>query len=267
LEKHKIIIENLRKEYIEKRSTPRLFSEEGRPLKGSQHVVLDDLNLKIREGELVCLLGPSGSGKSTLLRIIAGFLPPTSGAVYIDGNLVRGTDPNYIFMFQEGSLFPWMTVRQNIEIGIRNLKDKNKINELVDEYIDIVELSGFDDLYPHQLSGGMRQRAEFARALVVKPEILFMDESFSGLDFLTRLKMREELLNMHMYIQKTMLLVTHDIDEALQLADYLIVISGVPAKVKYDIRIEASHPRCLTDGFLSNIRKEVYHHLGVHYEL
>ncbi len=264
--RNKIVIENLKKSYVERRTRPRKTNDLMKPL-GSELVILNNLNLQIREGEFVAILGPSGSGKSTLLRIIAGFIPPSSGSIKIDGKVVEGPRTDYVFIFQEGSLFPWLTVKQNISLGIRNKNNKNEIEQSVEEYIDIVELNGFENYYPHQLSGGMRQRAEFARALIIQPEILFMDEPFSGLDFLTRLKMREELLNMHLFINKTMILVTHDIDESLQLADYLIILSDNPAKLKYDIRINASHPRDLTDGYLADIRKDVYHHLGVHYEL
>ena len=225
------------------------------------------LNISKKEGEFVTLLGPSGSGKSTLLKMIAGFIPPTSGEIFIDSQKIEGPSSNYIFVFQDGSLFPWLTVRQNIALGIRHIDDPEELKSQVDEYLDIVELEGFGDHYPHQLSGGMRQRAEFARALVVKPEALLMDEPFSGLDHLTRLKMREELLNMHFFINKTMILVTHDIDEALQLADYLIVLGDHPAKLKYDVRIDLSHPRDLNSGHIADIRKDVYQHLGVHYAL
>lgn len=266
MEENKIIIKNLNKSYIERRSESR-DADNNPILQGKINKIIDDLSLTIKEGELVAILGPSGSGKSTLLRMIAGFIPPTSGQIEIDGKKVSGPSPDYIFVFQEGSLFPWLTLKHNVALGIRNKKDKNEIDKAVEEYIDIVELNGFEDHYPHQLSGGMRQRAEFARALIVQPEILFLDEPFSGLDFLTRLKMREELLNMHLFINKTMILVTHDIDEALQLADYLIVLGGSPAVLKYDIRIDASHPRDLVEGRLADIRKEVYHHLGVHYAL
>jgi ABC-type nitrate/sulfonate/bicarbonate transport system ATPase subunit len=266
LAKTKIAISGLKKSYIERRANPRDNNKKSQN-QGHEIVIFENLDLVINEGEFVALLGPSGCGKSTLLRMIAGFIPPTAGSILINNKKVHKPSPDYIFVYQEGGLFPWLTARQNIGMGIRSINEKEKSEELVSEYIDMVELTGKEDYYPHELSGGMRQRAELARALVTQPEILFLDEPFSGLDHLTRLKMREELLNMHMFIRKTMILVTHDIDEALQLADHLIVLGEIPACVKYSIHIDEHHPRNLDKGTLADIRKDVYRHLGVHLTL
>ncbi len=262
----KIVISNLKKSYIERRATPREDDIKEQD-QGKESVVFENLDLTINEGEFVALLGPSGCGKSTLLNMIAGFIPPTAGSIIIDNKKVCKPSSDYIFVYQEGGLFPWLTVRQNISMGIRSMNKNGKIDDLVYEYIEMVELTGTENHYPHELSGGMRQRAELARALVTQPDILFLDEPFSGLDHLTRLKMREELINMHMFINKTMILVTHDIDEALQLANHLIVLGEVPARLKYSIQIEEHRPRDLTVGILADIRKDVYQHLGVHYAL
>ncbi len=253
-------------EYIERRKVPRDKKDRGKK-QGEKVEVLNDITLNIYEGEFVCLLGPSGCGKSTLLKIIAGFLQPTSGKIIIDGKAVNGPRPNNIFVFQEGGLFPWLTVYENVALGIRRIKDEEEKRNRVNEYLEMVDLVGFENHYPHMLSGGMRQRAEIARALAVEPDILYMDEPFSGLDFLTRLNLREELVNMHLYIQKTILFVTHDIDEAIQLADRLIVLSDRPSTVKMNYEIREPHPRDINKGELHNIRQQLYLSLGVHYTL
>ena len=230
--------------------------------------VLDNINLEFQDGELVCVLGPSGCGKSTLANIIAGFEKLSSGSVLIDGKEVVGPSSDNIFVFQHNSLFPWMTVRENVGLGLRHIKENGKMTELVQEYIDVVNLTGFEDHYPHQLSGGMQRRAELARALVVNPEVLFMDEPFAGLDFLTRLKMREEVINMHQLIGKTIIFITHDIEEALIMADRVVLFTDRPAKVRLDTKLESPHPRdFVCDTQLEDLRKEVYQELGVHYAL
>jgi len=231
-------------------------------------LVLNRVNLEFQDGELVCILGPSGCGKTTLVRIIAGFETASTGRVLIDGKEVKGPSPDNIFVFQHNGLLPWMTVWENVRLGLRKLKDKAQIAERIQEYLDIVNLSGFEQHYPHQLSGGMQRRAELARALVVNPEVLFMDEPFSGLDFLTRLKMREEIINMHEFFKKTVIFITHDIDEALIMADRVIVFSDRPATLELEIKLEFAHPRdFVTDPELDRLRREVYTTLGVHYAL
>ncbi len=264
--RNKVLVNEVRMEYIERRKVPRDKKDRGKK-QGEKVEVLNDITLNIYEGEFVCLLGPSGCGKSTLLKIIAGFLQPTSGKIIIDGKAVNGPRPNNIFVFQEGGLFPWLTVYENVALGIRRIKDEEEKRNRVNEYLEMVDLVGFENHYPHMLSGGMRQRAEIARALAVEPDILYMDEPFSGLDFLTRLNLREELVNMHLYIQKTILFVTHDIDEAIQLADRLIVLSDRPSTVKMNYEIREPHPRDINKGELHNIRQQLYLSLGVHYTL
>ncbi len=263
---NKIEIRELGISFVERRQ--RLRDNEHPVLsQGEAHWVFQGLNLEILTGNLVVILGPSGSGKSTLLRVMAGFIAPTSGEILIMDKKVTAPRPDYIFVYQEGGLLPWLTVEENIGLGVRQINDLEARRLLIENHLEMVELQGFGQLYPHELSGGMRQRAELARALILKPEILFLDEPFSGLDHLTRLKMREELLNLHLYIRKTIILVTHDIDEALQLADHIIVLGSRPAELRYNIHLQASHPRDLNDGNLAQIRKEIYYHLGVHYAL
>lgn len=247
---------------------PRLISSD-QDVNGEDYLpVLDQISLEFLNGELVCILGPSGCGKTTLVRIIAGFEKASSGQVLIDGKEVMGPSSDNIFVFQHNGLLPWLTVEENVKLGLRNMKDRDKMAELVTEYLDIVNLSGFEHHYPHQLSGGMQRRAELARALIVNPEVLFMDEPFAGLDFLTRLKLREEIINMHEYFRKTVIFITHDIDEALIMADRVVVFTDRPAKVELDLRLEFEHPRdFLREPDLEALRREVYVGLGVHYAL
>lgn len=228
-------------------------------------IVLQDINLEICAGEFVCVLGHSGCGKSTLLKVIAGFQMPARGAVHIDGMEVHGPQPNHVFVFQEGGLFPWMTVGENIALALRSIKDSNDRRRRTMDLLSLVALEGVDDYYPHMLSGGMRQRAEIARALAAEPDVLLMDEPFSGLDYLTRLHLREEMVNLHiMFPEMTILFVTHDIDEALQLANRLIILSDPPTTVKCCRSIQTPHPRMTTSAELGDLRSQIYHHLGVH---
>ncbi len=253
---------------MERRTAPRTVNCSPDVGQGRYLDVLNDINLHFEDGELVCLLGPSGCGKTTLVRIIAGFEQPTSGSVTIDGKQVKGPSSNHIFVFQHNGLLPWMTVWDNVRLGLRHMSDREQMNDRIREYLDIVNLTGFEHHYPHQLSGGMQRRAELARALVVNPDVLLMDEPFAGLDFLTRLKMREEIINMHEYFRKTILFITHDIEEALVMADRMVVFSDRPAEVRMDLKLNCSHPRDFTkESALEDLRRSVYMELGVHYAL
>jgi len=259
-----ILIENLNKEFVEKRRQKR--DNGNTPESGQTVTVLENLNLEFEAGEMVCILGPSGCGKSTLLRIIAGFDQPTSGRVLQDGKELSSPSPDNIFVYQHNGLLPWMTVWQNVELGIRHTADPGEKEETIQEYINMVELEGFEDHYPHQLSGGMQRRAELARALVINPEMLIMDEPFSGLDFLTHMKMREEVVNMHLYLGKTILLVTHNIDDALIMGDRVVILSGRPAQVNLNRKLEFPHPRDpKTAPELQELREEIFFMLGVSY--
>lgn len=263
-----VIVKDLCKDFIERRKTRRVLNSDPDTHLGERLEVLDHINLEFQDGELVCVLGPSGCGKSTLANIMAGFERWSSGTVLIDGKEVAGPSSDNIFVFQHNSLFPWMTVQENVSLGLRHMNDKVKMAELVQEYVDVVNLTGFEHHYPHQLSGGMQRRAELARALVVNPEVLFMDEPFAGLDFLTRLKMREEVINMHQLIGKTIIFITHDIEEALMMADRVVLFTDRPARVKIDTKLDSPHPRdVVCDSQLEDLRREVYQELGVHYAL
>lgn len=243
----------------------RGWPNQRKPAANTPKDVLDRVSLEIGEGEFVCILGHSGCGKSTLLKAIAGFIEPDEGAVYVDGVKVKGPQADHIFVFQEGALFPWLTIGDNVSLALRSIKDRNERNRHVQSYLEQVALEGVDKHYPFMLSGGMRQRAEIARALAAKPEILLMDEPFSGLDYLTRLHLREEMLYLHIMLpQTTILFVTHDIDEALQLSNRLIVMTEPPGQVKCCQTINLSHPRTLASPVLGELRSQIYHHLGVH---
>lgn len=257
-----IEIKDLSKKYTNRRRVKRSPEEADAQ---TEITVLDGINLEFEEGEMVCILGPSGCGKSTLLRIIAGFDTANSGEVIIDNEKVDGASSEHIFVFQQNGLLPWMTVWENVELGLRNLEDDVK-NERIQEYIDLVELSGFENNLPCQLSGGMQRRAELARALAVKPDILYLDEPFTGLDYLTHLKIREEVVNIHEYIGKTMIMVTHFIEDALVMADRIIVFSEQPTTIKMVQKLDFPRPRNINkDPGLSKLRDEIFLMLGVSY--
>jgi ABC-type nitrate/sulfonate/bicarbonate transport system ATPase subunit len=259
-----ISVKNLQKQFVNRRKSRR--EEDVTPF-GQAVSVLENVNIEVEEGEMVCLLGPSGCGKSTLLRIIAGFEKQTSGSVQIDGKEITGPSSKNIFVFQQSGLLPWMTVWQNVELGLRKMEDKDGKCEKIQEYIEMVELEGFEDHYPHQISGGMQRRTELARALAVNPEILIMDEPFNGLDFLTHMKMREEVVNMHQFLGKTIFIVTHDIDDALIMGDRVIVFSRRPSQIKLNRKLDFPHPRNLfkKGAELSELRDELFFMLGVNY--
>jgi NitT/TauT family transport system ATP-binding protein len=229
---------------------------------GKSTPVLNDINLTVAEGEFVCLLGPSGCGKSTLLSAMAGFLSPTSGEVTIDGEAVRGPDPRRIFVFQERGVFPWLTVEGNIAFGLFHLPAAER-QQRVAHYIRMVGLEGFEKAYPPALSGGMKQRLEVARALAVNPDMLFLDEPFGALDSITRLVMRGELLRIWQAERKTIIFVTHDIDEAVQLADRVVVMSARPATIQQIVNIDIPHPRDISSARYLELRDGIFQQIGL----
>jgi ABC-type nitrate/sulfonate/bicarbonate transport system ATPase subunit len=224
--------------------------------------VIEAVSLSVEDGEFVAIVGPSGCGKSTLMNMMAGFIQPDAGSVAIDG--VRRTKPDSkgILISQQGSVFPWLTVRENLMFGLNGhaLPDRRAIAE---HYADIVGLKGFEDSYPHELSGGMIKRTELARALVVKPEILYMDEPFSALDALLSLRMRNELLRILARERHTTLLITHDVEEAIHLADRIVVLSPRPTRIQAIFNVPFEHPRRLSSREVQELRLTILSELGV----
>ena len=214
------------------------------------------------EGELVCILGPSGCGKSTLLNIVGGFLEPVAGEITIDGERVSGPDRRRIFVFQERGVFPWLTVEGNIGFGLFDLPESERRARIA-HYVQLVGLQGFERAYPRELSGGMKQRVEVARALAVNPDVLYLDEPFGALDSITRLQMRGELLRIWQAERKTILFVTHDIDESVQLADRVVVLSARPGRVRRVVAIDIAHPRDLSSPRYLALRDEIFGEIGL----
>lgn len=223
--------------------------------------VLEGVDLAVAPGEFVCIVGPSGCGKSSMLNVLAGFLPASAGEVRVDGQRVQGPHPKRLFIFQESGLFPWLTVRDNVALGLRD-RPVAAQDAAVAEVLAQVGLAGQQLRYPAELSGGMKQRVELARALAADPDVLFMDEPFGALDFLTRLRMRQDLVHLWERTGKTVLFVTHDVDESVQLADRVIVLSGRPARVQQDIRVELPRPRDLSDPRYLAVRDRILEALG-----
>jgi NitT/TauT family transport system ATP-binding protein/sulfonate transport system ATP-binding protein len=224
--------------------------------------VVDGVDFNVGDGEFVAIVGPSGCGKSTLMNMIAGFLQPDSGSILIDGTPRSKPNSKGILISQHGSVFPWLTVQENLMFGLEDKPPAERV-ELADHYAAIVGLKGFEKSYPHELSGGMLKRAEIARALVVKPEILYMDEPFSALDALMNLRMRNELLRILAEEKHTCLLITHDVEEAIHLADRVLVLSQRPTHIKATYEVKIPHPRKLTSSEVQEIRVAILRELGV----
>ncbi len=226
---------------------------------GAQNIIaLDDINLDIQAGEFVCLLGPSGCGKSTLLNAIAGFSPPTTGTILVDEKTVKKPGPDRGMVFQEYALFPWMTVEQNIAFGLEIKKiPKPQIKQKVGELLAMLKLQDFRHRYPKDLSGGMRQRVAIARVLALDAPILLMDEPFGALDSLTRRSLQDELLRIWTEFKKTIIFVTHSIDESLYLADRIVVMTYRPGKIKKDIRVAMPRPRDPSSAAFNELKKEL----------
>ena len=233
---------------------------------GNRIPALEDINLDVSDGEFVCLVGPSGCGKSTLLNTMGGFLSPTSGSVAIDGETVTGPDRRRILVFQEHAVFPWLTVEGNIGFGLSKLAKEERA-ERIAHYVDLVQLQGFERSYPSDLSGGMKQRLQVARALAVNPDVLFLDEPFGALDSITRVTMRSELLRIWQTERRTIIFVTHDIDEAVQLADRVVVLSSRPAKIRDILTIDIPHSRNISSPRYLALRDELLKQIGLAYEI
>ena len=220
--------------------------------------VLHEITIEIGRREFVAVVGPSGCGKTTLLNLLSGYDQPSSGVAERHGH-VR-------MVYQADGLFPWKTVAQNIALGLRHLSYENERQRQIAGLIRLIELEGFEHHYPHQLSGGMRQRVELARALTGDSDILLMDEPFSSLDYLARLRMRQELARLLRELPRTVVLVTHDIEEAAQLADRVIVLTGRPAQIRRELSIRAARPRALTHPEVVSATRIILTELGIEHD-
>lgn len=224
---------------------------------GQKVDVLKDINLEVQEGEFIAIVGHSGCGKSTLLKIIAGLEKNDTGLVTVDGKEVNGPGMDRGMIFQEHRLFPWMSIEKNVQLGLKGLSREEK-TKLSDQYLELVKLSEFKKAYPSQLSGGMSQRAAIARSLVSQPEVLLLDEPFGALDALTKIELQEELLKIRERFHNTMLMVTHDIEEAVYLADRIVVMSARPGRIKDVIKVELGTYRDRGGSDFAHYKKKIF---------
>ncbi|HEC56976.1 MAG TPA: ABC transporter ATP-binding protein [Candidatus Syntrophoarchaeum butanivorans] len=235
------------------RGVTKVFSSEEEEIKA-----LEDITLEVKPNEFLCIIGPSGCGKTTLLRLIAGLDQPSSGEIILDGKKVRSTSPDRGMVFQEFSLFPWRTVLKNVTFGLE-IKgyDKQEREKIAKEFIELVGLKGFENRYPYELSGGMKQRVAIARALAPNPAVLLMDEPFGSVDAQTRNILQEELLEIWERTKKTILFVTHSVDEAVYLADRIVVMSARPGRILECVNIDIKRPRKRTSMEANVIRERL----------
>lgn len=243
------------------RNVGKTFDVQGRRIEA-----LRNANLDITRGEFVCLIGASGCGKSTLLRIVAGFESASSGEALMWGRPIKGPDPTRGMVFQDYGLFPWLTVRDNIGFGpASRRRPRKEIKETVDHFIDLVGLARFADVYPHQLSGGMKQRVAIARVLANEAEMVLMDEPFGALDAMTRERLQDELLELWERTKLTVLFVTHSIEEAIVLSNRVIVMSAGPGRIDSDIAIELQRPRDVAGAEFNALRRSLADKLHSHH--
>ena len=240
--KKKLIIHDVNKSFV---------------VNGQSVDVLKDINLEIEEGEFVVIVGHSGCGKSTLLKMIAGLEKNDTGILSVDGKEVDGPGMDRGMIFQEHRLFPWMSIEKNVQLGLKGLSKEEK-RKLSDQYLELVKLSEFKKAYPNQLSGGMSQRAAIARSLVSQPEILLLDEPFGALDALTKIELQEEMLKIRERFHNTMIMVTHDIEEAVFLADRIVIMSANPGRIKALLTVQLPKHRDRTSNDFLMIRDKVY---------
>ncbi|AWK85731.1 ABC transporter ATP-binding protein [Azospirillum thermophilum] len=238
---------------IQARGVDKVFNVPGHPV-----VALQNIDLDVRQGEFVCLLGPSGCGKSTLLNAVAGFQPPTRGSILVEGRPITEPGPDRGMVFQEYALFPWMTVAENVAFGLQIKKlPKAEIAATVERLLEKLHLTDFRNRYPKDLSGGMRQRVAIARVLALDSPILLMDEPFGALDALTRRTLQDELLRIWEEVGKTVLFVTHSIEESIYLADRIIVMTYRPGTIKRDIAVEMPRPRDAAAPEFNRLKREL----------
>ena len=231
----------------------RIYTDTG----GRTVEALKGIDLDIRPGEFISLIGPSGCGKTTLLRLIAGLDKPQAGTLGIDGEKISGVDTDRGYVFQQGSLFPWLTIEKNIAYGLRARKKLHSSRGKVSEYISMVGLDGFEKSYPHQISGGMAQRVAIARALINEPKALLLDEPMGALDSFTRSDLQDKLLELWKQNGTTMILVTHDIDEAIYLSDRIVIMTPRPGRISKIIDVDLPRPRQRGSGDFLSLRREI----------
>lgn len=230
---------------------------------GKEEIVVENLDFEIFAEEFVCILGPSGSGKSTILGLVAGFIKPTTGEVLFNSKPIKRPDNSRTLVFQEYVLFPWLNILDNVAFGLTTKnQSKNHAKERALEFLNLVGLSAYKDYSVSQLSGGMKQRVAIARALAVDPEVLLLDEPFGALDQQTRENMQSELLRLWTKTKKTVVFVTHSVDEALKLADRILVVGNKPGKILYDTTVAVSRPRELQNQQLVNVRSQILDRLS-----
>lgn len=225
---------------IEVKNISRTFGQENT---GQEIQALDSVSLQVKPGEFISLIGPSGCGKSTLLRLIAGLDNANGGELYLDNELIDGTSYQRGLVFQDPTLFPWLNVHDNVAVGLKARKIYKEKSQDVDEYIKLVGLEGFEKSYPHQLSGGMAQRVALARTLVNHPKVLLLDEPLGALDAFTRINMQDEILRIWQERSTTMVLVTHDIDEAIYMSDRIVIMTARPGRITEIIQVPLGRPR------------------------
>ncbi|MFZ6045395.1 ABC transporter ATP-binding protein [Pseudomonas sp. CR3202] len=232
---------------------------------GKELPVLERINLGVLPGEFVSIVGASGCGKSSLLRLIVGLESEYDGQILLDGEQIIGTSLERGIVFQDHRLFPWKTVEQNVALALKNqhLNKREKV-ELVADHLALVGLTGFEQAYPHQLSGGMAQRAAIARALITRPKVLLLDEPFGALDALTRLHLQRELQRIWVQQRSTMIMVTHDVEEALFLSDRVIVMDPRPGRIRHEVRVDLPHPRERNSPLLQHLKEELLEELVGH---
>ncbi|MBM7060533.1 ABC transporter ATP-binding protein [Pseudomonas sp. UL073] len=220
--------------------------------------VLENIDLQVLPGEFVSIVGASGCGKSSLLRLIVGLESEYDGDILLDGQPIAGTSLERGIVFQDHRLFPWKTVEENVALALKNQRlGKKEKAELVAEHLALVNLTGFEKAYPHQLSGGMAQRAAIARALITKPKVLLLDEPFGALDALTRVHLQRELQRIWVQQRSTMIMVTHDVEEALYLGDRVVVMDARPGRIKHEVQVDLPHPRERHSPRLQQLKNEL----------
>lgn len=226
---------------------------------GSSLTVLDNICFEAKDGELICIVGRSGCGKSTLLKILAGFIPPGSGSVQLNGKEVLEPGPDRCVVFQEDALFPWLTVGENIAFGLKGrIRSKKAVEEETDKYLSLVGLTPFKDYFPREISGGMKQRVALARVLILNPKVLLMDEPFAALDAQTREEMQELLLGLWKKLFHTIVFVTHDVGEAVALSDRIVVMDKNPGRIREVIDVNLQRPRRREDADFIRFHRRLY---------